>query len=100
MTVTVQLYPPLNDATGQDRITLALPGSATIGSILERLVTQYGPEFRRHLYDLDECVIPAWCVFVNGRPVQLNRPANLETVVNDGDELALLLNIAGGQLRR
>ena len=95
MTVTVRLYPPLNDAAGREQITLAVAGQATIGSILERLAAQLGPDFRRYLYD-DEHIIPAWCVFVNGQPVQLNRPASLETGVSDGDELAILLNVAGG----
>ncbi len=100
MAVAVELYPPLNSTTGQDRINLALVGETTIGSILEDLAGHFGPEFRRHLYDTQERIIPAWCVFVNGRPVQLNRSENLATVVRDGDELALLLNIAGGRERR
>lgn len=100
MTVTVRFHPPLNDAAGQDRVNLALSGKASLGSVVKDLAGHYGPEFRRHLYDTQERVIPAWCVFVNGRPVQLNRPENLATAVHDGDELVFLLNIAGGQRRR
>jgi len=96
MAVAVRFYPPLNNTVGQDRINLVLTGQATIGSVLNDLADHFGPGFRRHLYDTQERVIPAWCVFINGHPVQLNRPENLATAVHDGDELALLLNIAGG----
>ncbi len=96
MELEVQLYPPLNNTAGQSRVQLSLNAPATIQSVIEALVARFGPEFRRHLYDDAGRIVPAWSVFVNGRPVQLNRREKLLTAVEDGDELAFLLNIAGG----
>ncbi len=96
MPITVQLCPPLNGAAGEEQVSLALPARANLGGVVEELVERFGPQFRRHLYDREGRLIPAWCLFLNGRPVQLNRPEGLATAVHDGDELVLLLNVAGG----
>lgn len=96
MALAVQLHPPLNNTAGRERVDLVLPKPATIGGVLVDLVERFGPDFRRHLFDTEGRLIPAWCVFVNGRPVQLNRPESLATTVQDGDELSIILNIAGG----
>ncbi len=92
----VHLYPPLNMAAGRSRVTLSLDVPAELGAVIGRLVEEFGPEFRRYLYDTDGRLIPAWAVFVNGEPVQLNRPDSLATCVADGDELSFILNVAGG----
>ena len=96
MQVQVRLFPPLNTTAGRSLVTVPLDGEATIQAVIDALVEEYGPQFRRHLYDLEERIIPAWSVFVGGRPVQLNRAENLATAVAEGEELAFILNIAGG----
>ena len=96
MVIKVRLCPPLNNSAGQERVRLVVPGGATVGVILNDLARHFGAEFRHHLFDTQERVIPAWCAFINGDPIRLNRPENLDTVVYDDDELVLLLNIAGG----
>jgi molybdopterin converting factor small subunit len=94
--VQVRLFPPLNSTAGRSLVQVSLDGQATIQTVIDALVEEYGPEFRRHLYDVEEQIIPAWSVFVGGRPVQLNRPENLSTPIEAGDEVAFILNIAGG----
>ncbi|GAB4505922.1 MAG: hypothetical protein Kow00123_00600 [Anaerolineales bacterium] len=94
--LSVHLYPPLNSAAGSDRVQIALDAPATVGDALEALVARYGAEMRRYLYGDGDTVVPAWTAFVNDVPVQLNRDEALQTPVSDGDELALILNLAGG----
>jgi molybdopterin converting factor small subunit len=96
MNLLVHLYPPLNNTVGQARVKLALDGVVTIQTVVDTLIERFGPEMQRHLYDTEGRIIPAWSVFVNGKPVQLNRPENLQTVLEDGSELSFIMNIAGG----
>ncbi|MGQ9599434.1 MAG: MoaD/ThiS family protein [Anaerolineae bacterium] len=96
MRLKVQLFPPLNQTAGRSQVTVELNDSGTIQRVIDALVAEFGPQFRRHLYDDQDRIVPAWSVFVNGQPVQLNRSQNLSIPVQDGDELMFLLNIAGG----
>lgn len=96
MNLSVHLYPPLNGAAGRDRVQVALDDPATVGEVLNALVARYGAEMRRYLYGDSNTVVPAWTAFVNDVPVQLNRDEALRTPVHDGDEIALILNLAGG----
>jgi molybdopterin converting factor small subunit len=92
----VHLYPPLNNTAGQAHAKLVLDGAVTIQTVVDTLIERFGLEMRRHLYDTEGCIIPAWSVFVNSEPIQLNRPENLQTVLKDGAELSFIMNIAGG----
>lgn len=94
--LSVHLYPPLNGAAGRDLVQLILDAPATVGDALQALIARYGAEMRRYLCDERGRIVPAWTAFVNDAPVQLNRNEALRTPVNDGDELALILNLAGG----
>ncbi len=96
MNLNVTLFPPLRNAAGCSRVSLSLEGEGTIQAVIDGLVAQFGPPFRQHLYDDQGRIVPAWSVFLNSDPIQLNRPEHLLTVVQDGDELAFILNIAGG----
>jgi molybdopterin converting factor small subunit len=96
MDVQVKLFPPLNNTAGRSRVTVALAGEGSIQGVIDALIAQFGPRFRQHLYDDQGRIVPAWSVFVNGEPVQLNRREHLLTPVDDGDELTFILNIAGG----
>jgi len=96
MELQVKLFPPLNNTAGRSRVGVSLEGEGTIQAVIDELVERYGSSFRRHLYDDQDRIVPAWSVFVNEQPVQLNRRENLATPVADGDELTFILNIAGG----
>jgi molybdopterin converting factor small subunit len=96
MKLQVHLHPPLNDAAGTPLLELALGERATVQTVIDELIERFGPEMRRHLYDTEGRIVPAWCVFVNRRPVQMNRPEGPQTLLAEGDELTFLLNIAGG----
>lgn len=96
MNLLIRLYPPLNNSAGRDRLELSLGDTVTIQTLINELVGRFGPEFRRHLYDDRDQFIPAWCAFINNRAVHLNQPEALETPLNDGDEVSLILALAGG----
>jgi molybdopterin converting factor small subunit len=96
MNLLVHLYPPLNDTAGRAHVTLTPDAVATLQTVVDTLIERFGPEMRRRLYDTEGRIIPAWSVFVNGEPIQLNRLENLRTVLRDGDDLAFIMNIAGG----
>jgi len=95
--VEVRLLPPLNDTAGRDRVRLNLQGRATLAGVIEALLERFdAPGFRRHLYDTEGRLIPAWCAFINERPVRLGRREGLSEPVKDADEITFLLNLAGG----
>ena len=96
MKLRLRLYPPLNSAARRDRLELSMEGEVTIQNVIDELVARFGPEFRRHLYDDQGRIIPAWCLFINKRPVHFNRPEALGAYLADGDELSFLLALAGG----
>ena len=64
--------------------------------MLHQLIDRFGPAFRQHLYDDKGLFIPSWVVFINQRPVHLNRPEALSTPLKDGDDISFLLALAGG----
>ena len=96
MIVRLKLFSPLSEAAGAGELTLALSEPATLKSVIETLVARFGEGMKRHLYDVDGRVIPSWAVFLNNEVIPLNRPDALKTEIVAGDELAFILNIAGG----
>lgn len=68
----------LSAGTGSDDV----PG-ATVGEVLDAAAARYGPEFA--------AVLPACRVWVNGDD------AEPDTAVADGDEVAVLPPVSGGE---
>lgn len=81
MNVHVRLSAGLAYAAGQTRLTLALPGSATVATAVATIIAQY-PTLAGRL----ERALP----MVGGRHVEATTP------LTDGAELLLLLPAAGG----
>ena len=97
MNVRVQLYPPLNNAAGQRQVEFALDAGATVQVLIDKLVERFGDEIHRFLFDNQGRIIPGWCAFINQRqPVYFNRPAAMRTPLADGDEIGILIALAGG----
>ncbi len=95
--VEVKLLPPLNNTAGRQRVKLDLAPGSDLQGVLEALLAKFpGPKFRLHLYDTEGRLVPAWCAFVNRKPVPLRTEAGLSHPVADGDEISFLLNLAGG----
>ncbi len=96
MIVRLKLFSPLSDAAGASELTLALEEPATLKTVIETLAARFGEKMKRHLYDLEDRVIPSWAVFLNHEIIPLNQPNALSTEIAAGDELSFILNIAGG----
>jgi molybdopterin converting factor small subunit len=98
MRIRVQLYPPLNDAAGRSRLELVLDGDeVSLQSLIDKMVELFGDDFGKLLYDDRGRIVGGWCAFVNQKsPVHFNQPDALATPLCDGDEISLLLALAGG----
>src|SRR5271157_1261185 len=97
MNVRVRLYPPLNNAAGQSQVEFALDAGATVQVLIDKLVERFGDEVHRFLFDNQGRIIPGWCAFINQRqPVYFNRPEAMRTPLADGDEIGILIALAGG----
>ncbi len=96
--VEVHLLPPLNNTAGRDQVKVKLKNAPTIQGVIDALLKRFdNPEFRLHLYDTEDRLIPSWRAFINGRPsANLGRREDLAIRVSDGDEITFLLALAGG----
>ena len=96
MMIRLKLFSPLSDAAGASELTLALNEPATLKTVVDTLIARFGEGMKRHLYDLEDRIIPSWAVFLNHEVIPLNQPDALDTEIVAGDELSFILNIAGG----
>ena len=97
MNVRVRLYPPLNNAAGQNRVEFTLDADATLRVLIDEMVERFGDKVYHCLFDDGGRIISAWCAFINQRPpVHFNRPEAMLTPLADGDEIGILLALAGG----
>jgi molybdopterin converting factor small subunit len=96
--VEVRLLPPLSNTAGRDRVKLHLEAGATVRTVIDALLERFDdPQFRLHLYDTEGRPIPAWRAFINKQPaVRVATREGAATPVADGDEITLLLSLAGG----
>jgi len=98
MQLRVHLYPPLNNAAGRSRLEVVLDGDDdSLQALIDKMVEQFGDQFRKLLYDDRGRIVGGWCAFVNQKfPVHFNQADALATALCDGDEISFLLALAGG----
>jgi molybdopterin converting factor subunit 1 len=80
MTVTLLLFASYADALGASSLDMELPGDSTVGDVLSAVRAHPGAER----------LPPSPLVAVN------QRYATLDSVVREGDEVALIPPVAGG----
>ncbi len=96
MKVTVKLGAPLSQVVGESRVSFSLPAETTLADLLDELQSRY-PDFEAGLRGkglrkpFDQIL---YQIFVNARPVPLDRAA--DTPLHDGDRVYLFLPVAGG----
>ena len=90
MNVRLNVNPILARFTG-DRNVVEVNGS-TVGECLEHLVVQF-PKVKKGLFNKDGKLLNYVDVYINGESAY---PDELAKPVKDGDELHLVLIIAGG----
>ena len=80
---------------GRKELTLEM-NEATIAGLLRELSIQFGESFEKMLFDPESGVVNGQvAILVNGRHYS-HLPDGLDTVLMDGDDVALFPPIAGG----
>jgi MoaD family protein len=87
------LLPMLAEALGGRVLDVELAGE-TVSDLIQHLVARHGRKARKALYDNDGRLDPVIQILVNGeRWVMHDR---LDTILQDGDDVMLLMMLAGG----
>jgi MoaD family protein len=94
MKVHLRIFlPALPKAIGRRELDVEFSGE-TVNDLIEHLIAQYGRKARQALYDEKGQWDPVVQVLVNGEQwVTLDR---FDTVLQDGDDVMLMMMIAGG----
>jgi molybdopterin synthase sulfur carrier subunit len=94
MKTTIRLFTTLREITGERLVTLQFNSTSnTIRQVLETLAQRYGEKFHNYLFKGKE-VRGHLQVLLNGKSTSLLE--NLETLVNEGDEIAIIPPVGGG----
>jgi MoaD family protein len=94
MKVGLKIFlPVLPEAIGRKELQVEFAGE-TVGDLIEHLATRYGRKARQALYDGQGRLDPVIQILLNGE--QWVTHDRLDTALQDGDEVMLLLMLAGG----
>jgi molybdopterin converting factor small subunit len=95
MKVVVSLYGAARVVIGQPQVEVSFDTTTiTLGQVVGQLIADY-PRARPYLLDEDDMLPSHIRVLVN--ELRLDPDATLATVLHDGDRLALLVAVAGGE---
>ncbi|MEE8391693.1 MAG: MoaD/ThiS family protein [Anaerolineae bacterium] len=87
------LLPVLSEAIGSKELEVEFSGE-TVNDLIEHLVARYGWKARQAMYDEKGKLAPVIQVLLNGKEwVTRDR---LDTVLQDGDSVILMMMMAGG----
>lgn len=87
------LLPLLSEAIGRKELGVELAGE-TVNDLIEYLVTRYGRKAGQALYDKKGKLDPLVQILLNGKEwVTHDR---LDTVLQDGDKVVLMIMMGGG----
>ena len=87
------LLPVLPEAIGRKELEIEFAGE-TVSDLIEHLVTRYGRRARQALYDEKDDLDPVVQVLLNGEE-WITRD-QLDTSLQDGDNVVLMMMMAGG----
>ena len=91
----VRLLGVFRRLSGKHRFPMELEGPTTVRKLIQKLTEAFSPEFKRILIDPElEDPRPNALILVNGKEISVSR--ELETEVNDGDEIVLVPVSHGG----
>lgn len=94
MRVNLKLFlPALSEVIGRKELTLEFAGE-TVDDLLEHLITHYGRKARQALCDERGQLDPVIQVLLNGE--QWVTHDRLDTALQDGDNVMLMMLMAGG----
>ncbi|MFQ6101470.1 MAG: MoaD/ThiS family protein [Anaerolineae bacterium] len=94
MKVNLKLFlPVMPEAIGHKELEVEFTGE-TVNDLIKHLVAQYGRKARQALYDREGKLDPVIQVLLNGKEwVTHDR---LDTPLQDGDDVMLMVMMAGG----
>ena len=93
--VKVKFPLALHGLTKTREIELDFDGSTTIGAVLDRLVEEYGEEFREKIMDQGNINIKrSFNVYLNG--MNIKNVQDIKTEVHGNDEIIILSWVSGG----
>ena len=87
------LLPKLPEVIGRKELQVEFSGE-TINDLIEHLIAQYGRRAKQALYDKTGELDPVIQVLLNGETWVTQD--QLDTVLQDGDSLILMMMMAGG----
>lgn len=94
MKVNLRIFlPTLPEVIGRKELEVEFIGE-TINDLIDHLVTQYGQKAKQALYDEKGMLDPVVQVLLNGEK-WINHD-QLGTVLQEGDEVVLMMMLAGG----
>jgi MoaD family protein len=95
MKVKVKFFALVRELTGKREQEVELEDSATVRTLLDRLVEEYGVKFRDYVFDPVSRQPRAHLQFlIDGRNIALMQ--SLETVLKEGNSFAILPPVGGG----
>ncbi len=89
----VKIFATLRQVAGTKETDIEVAPGETVGDLLKRLVERY-PKLKGRLFDEAGELQKSIHVFIRGRDIRLKE--GLDTVIEEGDELALFPPVAGG----
>lgn len=92
--VEVKFYAMLRETTGTKKEVITFEAKASVGDLINLLVERYGDEFRRYIYDHGKLIRDYISLMLNG--ININSLEGLDTLLRDGDVLAILPPVGGG----
>jgi MoaD family protein len=94
MKVNLKIFlPALPEVIGRKELEVEFAGE-TIGDLIEHLVARYGRKARQALYDEKGELDPVVQVLLNGKEWVTHD--QLDTALQDGDNVMLMMMLAGG----
>ena len=94
MRVHLRIFlPVLPEAIGRKELQVEFAGE-TVNDLIEHLIARYGRKARQALYDSEGQLDPVVQILLNGE--QWVTHDRLDTVLQDGDDVMLMLMLAGG----
>jgi MoaD family protein len=99
MAIKVKGYLIYNEIIGEQLISIKKGNSFTVLSLLNLLATELDQEFSHSIFDPQTNELQEYvAVIINGRSYA-NLPEELDTRLQDGDEVAIFPPMAGGSKR-
>ena len=89
LTVQFKFYSTMREVIGRETLKLRLRQGATIEAALEILIRRYGDTLRQKLSQKRN-----WVIMLNDRNITFLE--DMETKLNDGDQIAILSPLSGG----